>query len=194
MTIVDYYFIGINALGFMLFALNTWLYNHTADKEIDIVMTIITPLGGALGVALGMLFFARKAHKQTMLSRVYTGVLLVIEIAIFLIYKFKVQISFFPDIGGFFKTRPWLWIYLIIINVITFITYGVDKRKAINRSYRISIVTLLLLAFVGGSIGALCGMYLFHHKTKKIYFTLGVPMILIMHIIVIFLWANTVQI
>ena len=69
-------------------------------------------------------------------------------------------------------------VYLIIINVATFFVYGIDKRKARLNRWRIPESTLLLLAAVGGSVGALLGMKLFRHKTKHRKFTIGVPMIL----------------
>lgn len=68
--------------------------------------------------------------------------------------------------------------YLVIINLITFITYGVDKLKAKKGYWRIPESTLLLLAFVGGSMGAWLGMQAFHHKTLHKKFKLGVPLIL----------------
>ena len=69
--------------------------------------------------------------------------------------------------------------YLIGINVLTFLLYGIDKWKARRGKWRIPEDTLIWLAIVGGSIGALLGMYLFRHKTQHTKFTLGVPAILI---------------
>ena len=60
--------------------------------------------------------------------------------------------------------------YLIIINIISFLLYGIDKRKSIKGKYRISEYNLLMMAILGGSIGSLIGMKVFHHKTKKILF------------------------
>lgn len=68
--------------------------------------------------------------------------------------------------------------YLVIINLITFITYGVDKLKAKKGYWRIPESTLFLLAFVGGSMGAWLGMQAFHHKTLHKKFKLGIPLIL----------------
>ena len=65
--------------------------------------------------------------------------------------------------------RILMW-YLIIINVVTWITYGLDKWKAKAGKWRIPERTLLLLALIGGSVGALAGMMLFRHKTKKAKF------------------------
>ena len=63
-----------------------------------------------------------------------------------------------------------LYYYLIIINIITMLIYGLDKLLAIKKLRRISEFSLFFLSFIGGPIGALIGMLLFRHKTKKIYF------------------------
>ncbi len=76
-------------------------------------------------------------------------------------------------------------VYLVIVNIIAFIAYGVDKQKARRGRWRISENTLLLLAVLGGSIGAIWGMKAFHHKTKKATFSVGLPVILILQIILL---------
>jgi uncharacterized membrane protein YsdA (DUF1294 family) len=75
--------------------------------------------------------------------------------------------------------------YLIVINVVTFLVYGIDKWKAKQGSWRISEATLLVLAVIGGSIGALLGMKVWRHKTQHKKFKYGVPTILIIQIIII---------
>lgn len=76
-------------------------------------------------------------------------------------------------------------IYLIIINILSFILMYADKRRAIKRKWRISEHTLILTAILGGSIGALIGMYSFRHKTKHLKFKLGIPIILTFQLILI---------
>ena len=83
-----------------------------------------------------------------------------------------------------------LLIYLAVVNILTIIVFGVDKMNAKSNRQRVRIVTLLGLAFIGGSVGALIGMYVFHHKTKKAYFTVGVPLILLMQVVVLFYVMN----
>ena len=68
--------------------------------------------------------------------------------------------------------------YLLIINLVTFAVYGIDKRRARQGRWRIQESTLLLLAVAGGTPGALAGMFGFHHKTKHLKFMAGVPLIL----------------
>ena len=76
--------------------------------------------------------------------------------------------------------------YLLIINVITFVVYGLDKLFAIKHKRRIRIITLLGLAFIGGELGGLLAMKIFHHKTNKKCFTIGLPLMLVMHMIIYF--------
>ena len=73
-------------------------------------------------------------------------------------------------------------IYLVIINVITFFVYGLDKRKAKQAKWRIRESTLLGLAAIGGSIGAWLAMKIYHHKTLHPQFKYGVPLIFIAQI------------
>lgn len=79
-------------------------------------------------------------------------------------------------------------IYLIIINIIAFIVYGIDKWKAKRNRWRISEKMLLFLAIIGGSVGALAGMYIFHHKTLHKKFVLGVPLILVIQVMILYLY------
>lgn len=73
--------------------------------------------------------------------------------------------------------------YLIGINVLTFLLYGIDKWRAQRDRWRIPEDTLIWLAIVGGSIGALLGMYLFRHKTRHRKFTIGIPVILAVQLV-----------
>lgn len=74
-------------------------------------------------------------------------------------------------------------LYLIIINAAAMLLMLADKLKAKRGAWRIPEATLMGAAVIGGSIGALTGMYLFRHKTKHIKFTLGLPLILILQIL-----------
>lgn len=71
-------------------------------------------------------------------------------------------------------------IYLLIVNVIGFLLYGIDKYKAIHQNYRISEKALFMIALIGGAYGAYAAMYLFHHKTRKLKFKLSMPVIVLL--------------
>ena len=77
--------------------------------------------------------------------------------------------------------------YLILINIFAFITIYIDKQKAIKHQWRIKESTLFLISVIGGSLGSLIGMYTFHHKTKHKKFTLGIPFIIAIQIIIFYL-------
>ena len=71
---------------------------------------------------------------------------------------------------------------LLLVNIVAFASYGIDKRKAQKDRWRIPESTLLLLAFFGGGVGALLGMRVFHHKTKHWKFRILVPLFLVMQV------------
>ena len=85
---------------------------------------------------------------------------------------------------------------IAVWNVTVFAIYGLDKRKAKHGSRRVSEKTLMTAAALIGGLGALVGMYVFHHKTKHLKFVIGVPLLLIMNIAVViaaaayFGWLN----
>lgn len=78
-------------------------------------------------------------------------------------------------------------LYLISINLISFIIMYIDKQKAIKRRFRISEKNLFLLSILGGSLGMFIGMHTFRHKTKHLQFTIGVPLIFTMQLILLLL-------
>ena len=78
--------------------------------------------------------------------------------------------------------HSYLAYYLLAINAVPFIVYGIDKYKAKKAKWRISEATLLLLAVLGGSIGAWMGMKVWHHKTMHKKFKYGIPAILLIQI------------
>lgn len=70
---------------------------------------------------------------------------------------------------------------LLAVNLAAFLVFGVDKRRAKRGAWRVPERTLFLLALLGGSLGAVCGMRFFHHKTRHWYFRWGLPAILLAH-------------
>jgi len=84
---------------------------------------------------------------------------------------------------------PAVSIYILLINLIAFVVFGIDKRKARKGQWRVPESTLFILAIIGGSIGALLGMLVFRHKTKHRKFTIGIPLILALQIaLLVTLW------
>ena len=125
-----------------------------------------------------------------MMSRVFIACVFVVQTIVYLyikgIHGENISLAFWD----FFEKNKLLLFYFIAINIITFIAFGVDKQKAIEQKSRIRIITLLGLSFIGGAIGGWIAMYTFRHKTKKDYFTVGLPLIVFMHIVVILYLMN----
>ena len=71
--------------------------------------------------------------------------------------------------------------YLVIINAVGFLLMLIDKRKAVKGKWRIPENVLFGVAFLGGSVGILLGMYTFRHKTKHTTFTVGIPVLMFLH-------------
>lgn len=186
----EYYLIGVNVLGFIMYLINMWLYDHTTERNVDKLLTIVSLLGGSAGPLLAILLFDRKSVKQNMMSRVFVVCVFIIQIVFFLMYKgHRAEVLNF-EVWKVFTEHKYVLIYLGIINVVTFIAFAIDKLNAIGHRSRIRIVTLLGLAFMGGSLGGLLAMYLLHHKTKKDHFTVGIPLIMLMQVVVVFYVLN----
>ncbi|MBR3807381.1 MAG: DUF1294 domain-containing protein [Lachnospiraceae bacterium] len=87
-----------------------------------------------------------------------------------------------------------LIIYFVIMNIVGFAIMGIDKRKAIKRTFRIPEATLFIVALIGGSIGSILGMRVFRHKTRHWYFVIGMPAILILQIaLLVFLLTGPIE-
>ena len=76
-------------------------------------------------------------------------------------------------------------LYLCIVNALGFVLMLADKKKAIKRQWRIPERTLLVVALMGGSLGSLVGMYTCRHKTQTPKFMLGIPVMLVLHLVIV---------
>ena len=83
-----------------------------------------------------------------------------------------------------------LVIYLLPVNFLSFILYGIDKKRARKREWRISEKTLIGIAVIGSCVGAILGMHIFHHKTRHWYFRYGLPLILIIQVLMAWFLYN----
>lgn len=88
--------------------------------------------------------------------------------------------------------RMMLIYYLLAVNVLTFIVYGVDKWKARSGRWRVSEATLIGLAALGGSVGAWLAMQLFRHKTQKKKFRYGVPILFVLQVATVLFCLNMI--
>lgn len=174
------YFLVMNILAFAIF----W-GDINRDRRVgkgvepQLLLKLVTIFGGGFGSLLAQLCFDLGCHKWLLWSRVYSLMWVVIDTFIISIfvgpYRLLLQETFIQ--------YKWWLLYLAILNIITFVMYGLDKFKAVHHKWRIRESILLSLAFVGGSIGALLGMDLFHHKVNKPIFYLGVPAMLFFQVL-----------
>ena len=190
MNTIEKYLIAINIIGFLMYFINFMLYKYTKSANIDVILTLLALAGGSLGIFAFIVLFDRKSVKDNMMSRVFLICVLIIQIIATLFIKGfhgeKINFAFWE----FFGRNKILMIYLGIINIITFLAFAIDKINAVKGKRRIRIVTLLGLSFIGGSLGALLGMYTLRHKTKVNYFTVGIPLIMLVQVAVIFVVMN----
>jgi uncharacterized membrane protein YsdA (DUF1294 family) len=84
----------------------------------------------------------------------------------------------------------YLFIYLVVINLIGFVIMFIDKKRAIKKKYRIPEKKLFLVALIGGSLGTTLGMEMFRHKTRHWYFKWGMPLLLIIQLILAWLMVR----
>jgi uncharacterized membrane protein YsdA (DUF1294 family) len=89
------------------------------------------------------------------------------SLAMILVPALALTAGVWAVLSGEWRAAPWLLSWLAIINAITFVVYGLDKRFAVQETRRVPEATLLTLAFIGGTVGAYAGMRAFRHKTIK---------------------------
>ena len=186
------YIIAVNVISFITYLINIHQIKRNKKIRLDIPLMIMALLLGAVGILLCGLVFDRKSTKDNMMIRVFSICILVVQIILLIVLKNDIS-NLNYNFLFFLINHKYLLIYLLIINILTFIIFAVDKYKAVKNRRRVRITVLLFFAFIGGTIGALCGIYFLRHKTKKNYFTLGVPMILLMHLIII-LWIMNIDV
>ena len=190
LNIFDRYLLIINIIALVIYGIKVLVYKHQTRDWFEKLCMFIVLLGGSAGILLMIILFDRKAVKENMMSRVFTLCVLVIQAILLLIVKGYHGDQIHIDFWDYLMQHRILLIYLAVVNILTIIVFGVDKMNAKSNRQRVRIVTLLGLAFIGGSVGALIGMYGFHHKTKKAYFTVGVPLILLLQVVVWFYVMN----
>lgn len=186
------YIVIINIIGFVLFIINDLLYSHNIAGRIDKLLVVNSLVGGSLGILISMIFFDNKPKKENIMLKIFVICIFIIELVIFLFIKMGPESKITFAFWKLFYDYKFLSIYIIIINLISLILFAIDKVFAILNKNRIRIITLIGICFMGGSIGGLLAMYLFRHKTKQESFTIGIPLILIMHIVILLYLSNLI--
>lgn len=179
----------INVLGFVLYIPYKSLRSGILKNFLALFLYLIGICGGSLGIVLAILIFDMNAAKDGLSLKVFAFVCFVIELVLFLLFR-KGMASLSFDILGFFESRPCLLIYLGFINLLSFLAFGFDKYRANRDKWRLKNGLLLGLSFIGGALGGIVGMKVFRHKTKKSYYKMGLPLMVLMQVLILVLFMN----
>lgn len=195
------YLILINAVSFCLFAIDLLRHGKTGKtlQPAWIFMTSVL-LGGAAGANLYFCLFFPRFIRSKKSSRKVNSIehdsynwwriccllaLVVQAIFVFAVYGSRIQLSLRRITPYRDKLLPYVLIYLLLINLITFIFFAVDKWKAKKNRFRIKEAVLFLLCFLGGTVGGIIGVHALHHKTARKAFVVGIPLILLVQVVTV---------
>ena len=182
-----YYLIFINIISFF-FALIDKKFNKKT-KIFAYLTRLSCLLGGSLGLFLFIILFDRKSNKGNMMNRVFALSIFVIQVVILIFIKYYKLEDIDFRVWNINPSKISIY-YFIIINLFTFLTFGLDKYFAIKNKNRIRIVFLIFLAIIGGCVGGLLSMFIFNHKTRVDYFIYGLPLIILMQVFLLLLFSN----
>ena len=181
------YLAGINALTFILFAIDYAIARYNQDEDTGLmdgrILTLFAVAGGALGMLLALMIFTRNHMNK------HNIVLLIAWVLVGLVWAGVIVVDLEPGASFNAPVIVALGAYLLAINVITFAVFCLDKKRAIDRGSRFPEATLLGLSLAGGVLGGIAGMRVAHHKTSKWYFAVGLPAFIILHV-ALFLLAH----
>ena len=180
----------INILGLFLYIPYKSLRSGIIKNILNLILYLMGICGGSLGLILAILIFARNTAKDGLSLKVVALASFVIELVLFLLFR-KDMASLSFDFVEFFEYKLYLLIYLGLINIISFLSFGFDKYRANRGKWRLKNGFLLGLSFIGGAIGGLIGIKVFRHKTKKSYYKMGLPLMILMQILLLILIMNT---
>lgn len=152
---------------------------------------LLTIIGGALGIVAGFIVVDRRVRKENMMWFTFSSTLLLLQGAIFFVIFGPYRQNVVDYLFNIFETHKLIVIYLLAINVATFIVFAIDKGKAIKHIRRIKESRLIGMALIGGSAGGLLSMYVNRHKIHTPAFEVGIPLIMLAQIVVLFLLNAT---
>ena len=183
------YLLLANTIGFIFYLIYKMLRPGVIKNFINLFLYLLAIGGGSLGLVLAILIFDRKADKDGLTLKVFAFMALFIELVLYLLIN-KDMDALNLDFIGFFRSRLYLLVYLVIINIITFLAFAYDKYRGKNDGWRVKNFFLLGLSFLGGSLGGLLGMKFLRHKTKKSYYRLGLPLMVLLQVLVLVYFMN----
>lgn len=186
------YLISINVFSLALYFFDYFIYSK--NKLIDALTTYVVIAGGGIGAMLAYIIldpipqrYDKRKHRyvKEYRSRIYTLVWIGIYIIISLCLYGPNSQHVKSMLNSFYHSHTLICYYAAIINALSFVLYGIDKLKAILKKRRINETLLLLIAFIGGSIGSYLAMDVFNHKVSKDSFLVGIPMMIALHLVIL---------
>ncbi|EJW98970.1 membrane protein containing DUF1294, partial [gut metagenome] len=187
-----------NVITFFLLGLDAFLRSRKKSSFPELVCLFPVAAGGSLGALLAEFLWDRtpvhgadtaqaKARRDTVLTRwVLSSLFLILHLFLYLVLTGTLRLDgwHLPQLtpNGILFLKGY-GLFLLIINLYSFVLFGIDKRRAVQGKRRISIQALFVVSLGGGTLGALCGMRIFRHKTQKLYFRYGLWLLLIVQLI-----------
>ena len=186
LTSFQWYVIAINIIAFLVYTIDYQIYKHGGDGiKPEILCNIVTIFGGAFGTLVAEVLWNRRINKLNAQSRIYTVVCLIIQIAFFWVLWGPNHETAKAQALSFYDSHKNLCVYYLIINIVTFILFAIDKIKALVGAWRIREVILLGLCLLGGGVGGILAMDICNHKVKSMHFMVGVPLLICAHLVLI---------
>ena len=165
------YLAGINALTFILFAIDYAIARYNQDEDTGLmdgrILTLFAVAGGALGMLLALMIFTRNHMNKHNIAWWFSAIVfLIVWVLVVLVWAGVIVVDLEPGASFNAPVIVALGAYLLAINVITFAVFCLDKKRAIDRGSRFPEATLLGLSLAGGALGGIAGMRVAHHKTS----------------------------
>ena len=185
------YLIVVNALSFLAYAVTSLIARAKGEgsqgEEAGLALASLAAVsGGGLGLFVAFLIWSRKVSKNNV-AIFFLGLEMVIVWTLVLLNVYGPVHFNFGQLTQAVAHRDHriLGIYLVIVNLVTLALFLIDKKRAEKGESRIPEAALLGPCLIGGGLGGLIGIYSVRHKTRKSYFTFGVPFKLVLSLVVI---------
>lgn len=180
------YLIAVNVVAFVVFTIDYFLFMKSGRELVNhVAMSLFAVFGGGVGMLASFLIWDRRVVKANAAWRfaALMGIVVWTMVVLAVYGVININLAAITEPLGLEKLAP-LGIYLLVINIVTFIVFAYDKRQAMRGGNRVREFVLLGLSFIGGALGGLIAMYVVRHKTSKWYFKFGLPAMIVLHIAV----------
>ena len=180
------YLMAVNVVAFVVFTIEYFLFMKSGRELVNhVAMCLFAVLGGGVGMLVSFLIWDRKVVKANAAWRfaALMGIVVWTMVVLAVYGVININLAAITEPLGLEKLAP-LGIYLLVINIVTFIVFAYDKRQATRGGNRVREFVLLGLSFIGGALGGLIAMYVVRHKTSKWYFKFGLPAMIVLHVAV----------